>query len=602
MNVGDRYLSRLAVVYVRQSTAMQVRQNEGSRQYQEAQRDLALRYGWKPEQVELITEDLGLSGLSPDRPGYCRMLSLIAADRVGGLFVSEISRGGRDEQALFQLFDLLARHDVLLFVDGRPSDPNDDGQMFGKKIEALLAARDNRTRVETLYRGRLAKARHGKAVTQPPVGYVMVYENPNGKPLKTGQWVKDPDARVQRAIEALFETFREERSLPRTARALNAKGVLIPARRGRLTFSTATVYRVQQFVKHPAYAGTYVFGQVHRRRQKKRRDTLLPLRLTGQIIEINNHHEPYISEEEYRENQETLRLNRWTSPLGPGASVLQGLIRCARHRGMTVNYSGPRDTGRWVFHCRGEYFRGGRHCMTVPGRVLERWVVNAVLEKLAAPTLADIRRAWGERQRDVRRAEGAARQQLRQASEACEALKRRYFECDEAHRHVRLILERELEERTEQLERLARSTEVERRPPHFTADAWNALEHLSRDVRAIWEASSTDLQDRKQLLRIVVTSVIVESIDSDMIQVRIAWKDGTPDTPVEIHRTGYFRKLIATLHAQGVNLPEILEIVNAKGGVTAKGRPWCHETVRKVIASGLYRTTTEEVDPDARRD
>ncbi len=46
--VPGRHLARLAVIYLRQSTEQQVRQNEGSRQYQEEQREVAVRYGWRP--------------------------------------------------------------------------------------------------------------------------------------------------------------------------------------------------------------------------------------------------------------------------------------------------------------------------------------------------------------------------------------------------------------------------------------------------------------------------------------------------------------------------------------------------------------------------
>ena len=48
--VPGRHLARLAVIYLRQSTEQQVRQNEGSRQYQEEQREatgvrMAIRRG-----------------------------------------------------------------------------------------------------------------------------------------------------------------------------------------------------------------------------------------------------------------------------------------------------------------------------------------------------------------------------------------------------------------------------------------------------------------------------------------------------------------------------------------------------------------------------
>jgi hypothetical protein len=60
--IKSRHLARKAVVYVRQSTARQVAENDGSTAYQRAQADHARR--WVFTQVEINEEDLGLSGRS----------------------------------------------------------------------------------------------------------------------------------------------------------------------------------------------------------------------------------------------------------------------------------------------------------------------------------------------------------------------------------------------------------------------------------------------------------------------------------------------------------------------------------------------------------
>jgi hypothetical protein len=57
--VSADHLRRLALVYVRQSSAAQVEYNRESteRQYQLAER--ALELGWKREQVKILDQDLG---------------------------------------------------------------------------------------------------------------------------------------------------------------------------------------------------------------------------------------------------------------------------------------------------------------------------------------------------------------------------------------------------------------------------------------------------------------------------------------------------------------------------------------------------------------
>ena len=62
--IKPSHLSRIAIVYVRQSSAAQVEHNREStaRQYALTQRAAAL--GWSADRVTVIDEDLGLSGAS----------------------------------------------------------------------------------------------------------------------------------------------------------------------------------------------------------------------------------------------------------------------------------------------------------------------------------------------------------------------------------------------------------------------------------------------------------------------------------------------------------------------------------------------------------
>jgi DNA invertase Pin-like site-specific DNA recombinase len=65
--IQPRHLHRRAVVYVRQSTPRQVINTQEStrRQYQLVER--ARQMGWAAAQIEVVDDDLGLSGAS--KPG-----------------------------------------------------------------------------------------------------------------------------------------------------------------------------------------------------------------------------------------------------------------------------------------------------------------------------------------------------------------------------------------------------------------------------------------------------------------------------------------------------------------------------------------------------
>ena len=85
--VSAAHRAKLAYIYVRQSSAGQVRQHQESTELQYRLVDRAALFGWPKERIEVIDDDLGKSGTSSDerrrlpaadrrdrpraRPGWC---------------------------------------------------------------------------------------------------------------------------------------------------------------------------------------------------------------------------------------------------------------------------------------------------------------------------------------------------------------------------------------------------------------------------------------------------------------------------------------------------------------------------------------------------
>jgi DNA invertase Pin-like site-specific DNA recombinase len=70
-NVTTHHLTRLACLYVRQSTLQQVFENTESTSRQYALRDRSRALGWADERILVIDQDLGHSGASTvDRRGF----------------------------------------------------------------------------------------------------------------------------------------------------------------------------------------------------------------------------------------------------------------------------------------------------------------------------------------------------------------------------------------------------------------------------------------------------------------------------------------------------------------------------------------------------
>src|SRR3954452_11762229 len=82
--IGPDHLLRLAVVYVRQSTAQQVLEHRESTRLQYGLVDRAQALGWAAERVLVIDEDLGRSATSAaGRVGFQRLVSEVSLDHVG---------------------------------------------------------------------------------------------------------------------------------------------------------------------------------------------------------------------------------------------------------------------------------------------------------------------------------------------------------------------------------------------------------------------------------------------------------------------------------------------------------------------------------------
>ncbi len=180
--IRPTHLARGAVVYLRQSTAKQVEVHTGSTAFQRHQKDYALQWGWPEDAIEMIDQDLGLSGTSGEhRSGWQRLLKLVSEGRVGVIFVSDISRLSRSRRDFFTLVDLCREFEVLLVVEGVVVQFDDPHDTFMANIRADVAEYDNQIRKNALMKGRLAKARQGHAVSRPPHRLCDDREGPMGK-------------------------------------------------------------------------------------------------------------------------------------------------------------------------------------------------------------------------------------------------------------------------------------------------------------------------------------------------------------------------------------------------------------------------------------
>jgi len=124
--ISAEHLARGAYVYVRQSTADQLRHNHESRRRQYALAERARTLGWT--EVVVIDDDLGISAGGVARRGFERLLAAICSGCVGAVVsieASRLARNGRDWHTLLEFCALVGS--VIVDEDGvyDPRSAND---------------------------------------------------------------------------------------------------------------------------------------------------------------------------------------------------------------------------------------------------------------------------------------------------------------------------------------------------------------------------------------------------------------------------------------------------------------------------------------------
>ncbi len=131
--ITDKHRSRMAVVYVRQSSRHQVVHH---RESQRRQRDLvgrATELGWSADQIQVVDDDQGVTASrSGSRFGFEEMVAMAALGKIGIILALEVARLAR------------GNHDWY--------------GSFGKKCHRNPTRERGRTARKTLYRQALAYA------------------------------------------------------------------------------------------------------------------------------------------------------------------------------------------------------------------------------------------------------------------------------------------------------------------------------------------------------------------------------------------------------------------------------------------------------------
>jgi hypothetical protein len=311
-------------------------------------------------------------------------------------------------------------------------------------------------------------------------------------------------------------------------------------------------------------------------------------------VHLPDHHEGYITVEEFEQNQHRLARNRTngegtllSGAAREGLALLQGLLMCGScGRALTVRYRG--NGGLYpIYECNWAHREAlaSVSCFSVRTDSLDEAICEEMFKALKPAELELALAAVDELEQRDQAIMRQWQMRIERAEYECALAERRYEEVDPANRLVAASLERRWNEaltrvdevRAEAAKFQAQKTRV------LTAEQRGKVLALARDLPRLWRAPTTEAKDRKRMLRLLIADITVEDVRaSRQVVLHIRWHGGacgdvtvTRRTPVA-DRVRYPAETVERIRALSRTLPDeqIAETLNTQGVPSSKGKPF----------------------------
>jgi DNA invertase Pin-like site-specific DNA recombinase len=575
--VVEHHLSRTAIIYIRQSSPHQVLTNQESLRLQYALRQRAQALGWRPEAIEIIDTDLGLSGAEAQhREGFKELLARLSLGQVGIILSSEVTRLSRNCSDWYPLLDLCGYKGCLIAdCDGvyDPATPN--GRLL-LGLKGQISELELHTLRARLTAGLLNKAKRGELALTLPAGLIRD---------ASGVVHKTPDMEVQSRINLIFMTFLQVRSASQVVRVFNDQALLIPRRGpfGDVVWKKPTISAILSILKHPAYAGAFVYGRTRSIRSgpPPGKASIKRLPIEAWRIRVNDKYPAYITWQTYEQIRDMLRdnlaeydRNKTRGIPRPGAALLHGIVYCGEcgHK-MVVQYKGGNHY--LCNHLRQQY--RVPVCQYIPADPIDAQVIQAFFKALSPVELNAYERAMVTQTKAQAQIERAHLQQIERLRYQAALAQRQYNQVDPDNRLVAAELERRWENALRDLKQAedAHATrQISEIPPALNAQLKTSFCDIGKQLPELWHSEKLSRTQKKALLRCLIDKVVIHRAVRDQIHSRIIWKGGDTTTlqipiPVgsfsELSNAQVLEQQILSLTGQGYSDTEIAERLSDKG-------------------------------------
>jgi DNA invertase Pin-like site-specific DNA recombinase len=586
--ITPEHLARKAIVYLRQSSEKQVRQNTESQrlQYDMAERIRGL--GW--QEVEVINSDLGTSAAigAVYREGFERVLSSVALGEVGIVVSREVSRLSRTDKDWCRLVEVCQIFGTLIGDEQQVYDLSylDDQLVLG--IKGTLSVIELKVLRQRMQAGQESKARRGELFKRLPVGYIKD---------ATGKVVLHSDRRVVEAIQLAFTKFRELWSVRQTFQWFRDHDVELPAnpiRGTRLVWKIPSQSLVRDILRNPFYAGAYVWGRrpvetllIEGRLRKRQAAYRRP---EDCRVFIPGHHPGYIDWATYQENQRMTRRNsvNWQADesmpaIRAGQGLLVGLLRCGHcGRKLHVRYWGGTGThARYL--CKGDYDDGGQYCIGFGGASVDRRFSQELLKVISRFGLEASLKAIEELSSGDAAQRAALTNKLQQLEYEAKRAFEQYDVVDARNRLAAAELERRWNEKLEEIDATRQQlSSFEGKRHSLSSEEEAEILSMGENFAEVWHSDRCVPTLKKMIFRTAIEEIIVRTdATNETLRFTIHWKGGAHtqlemDRPRSATETSTPMGALEVIRRMAVRHgdDQIASVLNRLGYVTGKGNRW----------------------------
>jgi len=597
--IQQRHLSKLAYVYLRQSTMGQVRFNQESTERQYALQDKAQQMGWPSSAIKVLDGDLGISGTSShNREDFKILVADVSMDKVGAVFALEASRLSRSCTDWHRLLELCSLTGTLIIDEDGCYNPADFNDQLLLGLKGTMSQAELHFIKARLLGGKKNKARKGELCSPLPVGFCYDEER---------HIILDPDEQIRHCIKLIFKVFKETGSAYQVMRYFANHQIQFPKRayggiwNGKIVWCNLNHSRVIDVLKNPCYAGTYVYGRYKYRKKLSEQGTICMTSTRLPMHEwevcIQNHHEGFIAWDEYLENQKKLQLNRTNetvlpTPAREGLALLQGLLICwCCGRRLTIRYTG--NNGIYpCYQCHWKKNQGlaTKECLSLRAAWLDPVVCQKVLDIIKTDQIKMAIQVFEELIHREQSVDKQWKMKIARIEYESQLAQKRYEEVDPSNRLVAATLETRWNESLVKLNEIQQQYQEQQKKNISTLSKQqkDQIVGLAKDLPRLWSAPSTNSTDRKRILRLLIKDITVERKSSSKIAtLHLRWQGGaTEDLQIIIPAMNYEKwrhpkELIERVKelAEYMTDEDIVEKFNKEGLKTNKGNSFTKNSI-----------------------